>query len=924
MRSLHAAVFAALNACSGATVSAVRAPAPAAPQAPVAPTEVLTRGCEVGPSAVDERHFLLCGQRIEVRDERVVFADDETADRLQWAVEASDGWVFITYDNLVVRSDEFTGALRPLGRFEGGFAVMSHSRGRAAILARSELWLSDGRTLARADVLGRPVISVAFFDAMNGAAVLNDGSLAITADGGARWNSVDLGGDRALSLGFDGTMTVRLALRVATLSPDGTLAPAPPTARAEPESPAMVMVSAALAERRIGFDRMHLTDGVWASPVDRGVTFHDGRGPDRTIGLRDTPWFGRGRSNLRPWGRSLALAMPIDNELAWHRLDADGRITRVFGPDGAPSVAFPPEGVAWGDDGRHVGWLGRCPSTQRPGLDGEPDRDERPYESEGGERGDASPSTMCVLEDGVRRWREVPLPDAAAAGVRWSLLGFHGASALLQNTLEATEYAVVDAASGAKATVRCDDPSVHIRSLRWAFDGSLAGAGERCADGCESVVLHGAAGRPLSARPSPGGDVAVDFVDADKGLALDVGFATLWRTRDGARTWETVLTHVPRERADSRRIACDADGCLVGDRVRVRGWGALPTLDRDVVSGSDAPVITVGEAPPPREVDLRSTRMRCEFAGASRPSPWRAAGPAMRAVWRDGVAALSHPASGDHDATRIAWWTEGRHGVTTLPAPLRARSEARSAFTLLGADRAVMAVTANADPRLFWLDAQAARVVDRAPFDASSRWSADPSEIQIAPAGGGGVALAARLPTSPSTTLIAELDARGTVRAWRVYVREERAAALARREGRWGFLSVVDERGARFEPVSGDAAVTVAPWAGTMGVCVGPAADDAITLYATSTDRAPALYTEGVGSTDGWRSVLELSRGGTCLRGLSAVLDRRYESERAGREPLRGLYSLHLGATAAGAMEGFADDGRRRVAVRCVARAEAR
>lgn len=922
MRSLHAAVVAALTACSGATVNAVRAPAPAVREAPAAPTEVLTRSCESGLETVDSTHFLLCGQRIEVRDERAVFADDETADRLQWAVEASDGWVFLTDNNLVLRSDDFTGALRPLGRLDGGFAVMFHTRGRAGIIARGELWLSDGRTLSRADVLGRPVIGVAFFDAARGAAVVSDGSLARTTDGGARWTSVDLGGDRALSLWFDRTMTVRLALRSVTLMPDGTLGLASPTASAEPESTATATVSAALAERRVGFDRVYLTDDVWASPIERGMNFHDGRNPDRTIGLSNTPWFGRGRSDLLRWGRSLALAIPVDNDLAWHRLDADGRITRVFGPDGAPSIAFPEEGVAWSDDGRHVGWIGRCPSTQRQQRDGELVGDESASESD--ERGDAAPSTMCVLEDGVRRWREVPLPDAAAAGVRWSLRGFHRASALLQNTFEPTEHAVVDTASGAKTTVRCDDPSVHIRWLRWAFDGALAGAGERCADGCEPVVLHGAADGPLSARPSPGGDVAVDFVDADRGLALDVGFATLWRTRDGARTWETVMTRVPRQRADQPRVMCDADGCAVGERVRVRGWGALPTLTREVVSGSDAPVMALGEPAPPRERDLRATPMRCEFVGASRPSPWRAENPMMRAAWRDGVAGLSAVGTGESASARVAWWTEGRHGVTTLPMPEESLRGDRVPFVVLGAGRAAMIMTERPAPRVLWLDGQSARPLDQTPFDASEDWSMDPSALLMAPADDGGVAVAAHLPTNPSTMLIADLSARGAVRAWRVFVRDEGVAALARHEGRWGLLSADDARGARFEALTGDAVTTVAPWTGTMGVCAEPAAADATTLYATISDHVPQTYLEHLGDARSWRVVAELSRRGACVRELSALFEPSYESARVGRERLQGDFSLHLRSAASGSMAGFADDGRRRLAVRCQPRTEER
>ncbi len=342
------------------------------------------------------------------------------------------------------------------------------------------------------------------------------------------------------------------------------------------------------------------------------------------------------------------------------------------------------------------------------------------------------------------------------------------------------------------------------------------------------------------------------------------------------------------------------------------------------MSGSDAPVIAVGEATPPREVDLRATRMRCEFVGASRPSPWRAASPTIRAAWRDGVAGLSLVGAGANASARVAWWTERRHGVTTLPAPEEPLRAGRVPFTVLGADRAAMVVTERPDSRVFWLDAQGARALDHAPFDASAAWSADPSSLLVAPAEDGGVAVVAHLPTSPSAMLIAELSARGAVRAWRVFVRDEGVAALARREGRWGLLSVGDARGARFEALTGDAVTTVAPWTGTMGACARPAAADVTTLYATAADHVPQMYLERVGEVRAWRVVVELSRAGGCVRELSAVLDPHHGSVRVGRERLQGDFSLHLRSEAAGAMAGFADDGRRRVAVRCQPETEER
>lgn len=112
------------------------------------------------------------------------------------AAPVARGWVFVTADGTITRSDTFTGPLRLLGRVpcfdpEAGAA---HSAGRVALLDRAgALWTTDGAAPVTRWTFPSRARSAAFADAAHGAVVLEHGELLETRDAGRTWPRVDLG-----------------------------------------------------------------------------------------------------------------------------------------------------------------------------------------------------------------------------------------------------------------------------------------------------------------------------------------------------------------------------------------------------------------------------------------------------------------------------------------------------------------------------------------------------------------------------------------------------------------------------------------------------------------------------------------------------------------------------------------------------------
>ncbi len=137
--------------------------------------------------------------------------------RVVSATPVARGWVFVTEDGTVTRSDRFTGPLRLLGRVPC-VAVRSHSVGRAVVLdGHGDVWTTDGGPLMKWE-LPRRVRSIAFDSATHGAVVFDRGELLVTGNAGGEWTRFDLQGAVAARV----TVDYRGVLQASTT--DGTQA----------------------------------------------------------------------------------------------------------------------------------------------------------------------------------------------------------------------------------------------------------------------------------------------------------------------------------------------------------------------------------------------------------------------------------------------------------------------------------------------------------------------------------------------------------------------------------------------------------------------------------------------------------------------------------------------------------------------------
>lgn len=196
----------------GLTQCASRPPTPpvAAPRAPVAaaepPLDRLVDGATdawyVGEDG-GAVQVVVGGRRATVRGARVEWSSDRLIGPIVHVGRNARGWVFVGADGLVVRSGSFLGPLERVGEVPYTFntaarpprffqprppLVLGAGTGQA-------LWMvpDDGEPAPMGDVplpIARAFLVV---DAQTRVAVLPDGQVARTADGGRTWASVDVG-----------------------------------------------------------------------------------------------------------------------------------------------------------------------------------------------------------------------------------------------------------------------------------------------------------------------------------------------------------------------------------------------------------------------------------------------------------------------------------------------------------------------------------------------------------------------------------------------------------------------------------------------------------------------------------------------------------------------------------------------------------
>ncbi|MCC7535917.1 MAG: hypothetical protein IT379_06880, partial [Deltaproteobacteria bacterium] len=357
---------------------------------------------------------VLGGLRARVGVDDAVFGLQPFATEIAVAAETDHGWVFVAEDGTVARSASFTGRLERLGTLEGpvpSVRGVPASRGRLAVVdARGDLFSSDGRTgPARVEALPEPgiVLQAVFLDRSRGAALLEGGLLALTADGGERWRVMRGGPEAVMGLGIEGDeiLVHRTDGSVRAVARDGV-----ERVRSEP------WVPQELGEypRARWLRRMAL----WVFPElveTLGAATLDGRAAavldeDAVVSVR--PGGGRAldRIALDPetctastWGTRVFVLCENRVPIV---LDASGRF-REERTDELADVAELPmgtPGVVLSDDGRHAARRSGCADA-------------------------STDASVCVMGGGSRTWRAVPLPaDVRDAEV----VAMHGARALLR------------------------------------------------------------------------------------------------------------------------------------------------------------------------------------------------------------------------------------------------------------------------------------------------------------------------------------------------------------------------------------------------------------------------------------------------------------------------------------------------------------
>lgn len=937
------ALAAALVAC-GTRTPAVRnppqsagaAPAPRAP--PPAVIHVLTRDWSCVTDGGPPEFFALRGIagcdgtrgatrdfRAEVRGSSVTLSEPgPTVD--DRATEVVGGWIFSGYADgrsVLFASERFTGTLRRIGRVPAGVGSMSDdSRGRAVLLAHEHgaLWTSDLHGITQVVSLPGPVASAAFNDANRGAAVLRDGVLHETRDGGATWRRVSLGSDLALHVTHDGS-----ALRVATnrgwFALDvGSLRPlAPP------------------AENRCGHGdrarlRMNEARDARIAPVAGDIAWLRGGGrvvvrDQLAITILNAEGLVR-RGNgpyqcdlVAPWGDGAFVHCG-----GAFRATPDGRLRFLDGPTGGDD-AFHIGGAAFSEDGAHAALEGRCPG----GRD-DPD--------EADDSGEESLRAVCVYDERERSWRtvattsvpDIPVRSWSDPNARW-LLAMRGTTLFVRSGAAPGVY-MLDTASGAvaPATVPAGaETTWRYLDFGLMADGGLAGLAERCTPqgACETVLVIGRDERSLTARSVPEGVVRVGFADASRGVVASESLDRAWRTVDGGMAWEALP--LPREnypdpdrRRERRAVACGRDGCSLGVRVRIEGWGPLPTPPAPEVRPAD---LADADDPPPAPPSaphaepvswMGDVPYACALS-AWRPSPWRLPqslpvhDSSGIEVWGRWTHALTAPTQTTEARHQTDWWSPGGHLV----------DPALSSYAVLGwvGRRPLVALH---PPALAWgrdggIEGRVTlpELPDGTPVRFGRGWRMAPGRD-----GDVGIAVEASSPGLP-LDVVASLDAQGTLRASRLYPRSNREEwrALVGTRGRWGLGRPVVNEALRVLPVDGapGETLTLPVWRGPVTPCAAPSDDAATVVVAACHDDPSACVWRALasprrdGSAEDERTRFELSSRGVCLRAVSAVWTGVAPGARDGRH---GGYFLTLDARA-GALEGFVDDGTRRARLRC-------
>jgi hypothetical protein len=172
------------------------------------------------------QHIVRGTERYAVSPSGTVLATERFTTPIISSVAVDRGWVFVTGDGSLYRATSFLATPEGIGRFTCPFHTALHTVGRAVLIdAAGGLWTTDGAGPPVRTWLDGKVLHAAFQDGVHGAAVMDDGRLLLTVDGGARWTPFALGAEVAwdTSLVAEGVMVeTTTGTRIVRWSREGT------------------------------------------------------------------------------------------------------------------------------------------------------------------------------------------------------------------------------------------------------------------------------------------------------------------------------------------------------------------------------------------------------------------------------------------------------------------------------------------------------------------------------------------------------------------------------------------------------------------------------------------------------------------------------------------------------------------------------
>ncbi len=582
--------------------------------------------------------------RAGVDGREVHWASDMTLSPITSATRDGDRWYFATQDGGLFASTDFLGPLERVG--ESGTRLHGFiSYGRVVALGGDGTFWSGGPG-DRFEPLRPPVggtwVDVGFVSPTVGFGVAETGAIYRTADGGATFAPVTVGGSGYRIRPQRGATEVDTTAGSFRVDEAGGVASwvepqldAPHIARMALNARFVInswLRSHPLARLRLlaSHDAFELPDGTFVTIAgDQLVTLRSDGTLDSVGSSGATMHLDRpGCAILRLGARPVALCA-TDRSVTLRALDAreHWQDLRTFPRRGRCVIAA---------ESGLLGCPGPCESSNAPGD-----------------------SATCWSDGGAWSTRRASLPASglAFAGRAFAWFGDQGGT-------ERLLHARMDDDAGPVPIRFTPDTAtaLYVSTAGAASFAVVARQGERRLAGA------GSPDGTIELNPMPEGALSVRFADPQHAIAIGATLASVWSSEDGARTWTPMEspidadlegTRLVGESVNDDRVTCSSHGCTIGDRVV---WGPdLPAGMRGVDArhaGPPAPTFRDRMAP----FSVFHFAARCDFDGPPRAlaAPAESHGDTERAYhadgWTDFVDVVPH--SDVAIDARIAW-----HGV---------------------------------------------------------------------------------------------------------------------------------------------------------------------------------------------------------------------------------------------------------------------